>query len=314
MHGDSHPATLHFTTMPFTCRIRSDARGYLHARHGGSINMFPSLPRALLALLAALPVCLPLGCARGFTNTPVQTATPGKPFITSITLVDQSSDTSAGQGYVSGDTTPQGSLNYFISTGEIVLSSDFDTLKVVLRNSNVLPPGTNHMGAGDYYQGKVYSVAETWKGCQSLSSPLYIGVYDGTTLNREQAIDISSYTTEASGIAIVPELNQAFVSNYCDSENLYAFDLSTWRFLGTIPLNVSIDSIQGLAYRDGFVYIANTNGRLYALRISDNAVQLLTQFSMKGEYEGLDFHTGQLRWLVNMVDGTHILYSFDLVQ
>jgi hypothetical protein len=34
------------------------------------------------------------------------------------------------------------------------------------------------------------------------------------------------------------------------------------------------------------------------------------QSPVSGEFEGLDFHGPQLRWLVNRSDGPHILYSY----
>ena len=61
---------------------------------------------------------------------------------------------------------------------------------------------------------------------------------------------------------------------------------------------------------DGFVYIAGTNGALYGLHLADNSMRLLMQSPVSGEFEGLDFHGPQLRWLVNRSDGPHILYSY----
>ncbi len=40
-------------------------------------------------------------------------------------------------------------------------------------------------------------------------------------------------------------------------------------------------------------------------------MRLLMQSPVNGEFEGLDFHGSQLRWLVNRSDGAHILYSYE---
>ncbi len=86
---------------------------------------------------------------------------------------------------------------------------------------------------------------------------------------------------------------------------------SDWGFAGTLPLQIPVSGIQGVSYRDGFVYISGTNGALYRLCLADRSMQFLMQSPVNGEFEGLDFHGSQLRWLVNRSDGAHILYSYE---
>lgn len=232
------------------------------------------------------------------------------PWVTSLTLVDQSDNLKLDQGYASGllpDGTP---LNFFFDTAALYRSSSYDSLDVVASNRNFLPPGATHMGAGDYYDGHVYAVVEHWHGCKASSAPIYVAVFDATTLAEEQTAEIDPWIPEASGIAIDPDDGEAIVSSFCDPNNLYVFDPSTWAFTRTIPLQIPVTGNQGVSYRDGFIYIAGTNGGLYALRLSDNSMRQLLQSPVSGEFEGLDFHSSQLRWLVNRTDGQHILYSY----
>lgn len=252
---------------------------------------------ALLSIVA----CLPVGCA--------SVADPSSPWFT-FTLVGQSANVHANQGYASGISPTNGPLNYFFASRTLTLSSTYNTLTVETSNNDFLIPGTNHMGAGDVFDGTVYAVIEHWSHCGVSLSPIVIVLFDGESLNVEKTIDISRDLPEASGIAIVPDQGEAIVTSFCDATHLYVYDMSNWTLRGKIPLAIPVGGIQGAAYRDGILYIAKTDGALYGLRLFDNSMRLLYQSPMKGEFEGLDFHTDQLRWLVNKPGGEHILYSY----
>jgi len=219
-------------------------------------------------------------------------------WISSFTLVNQSSNIPVLQGYASAG-TPDDSVNYFFDTSALYLSSSPNSLVEVASNHDLLLDGTNHMGDGDFYDGKVYGVIEHWAGCRTSSAPIYIVIFDGKSLAAEKYIEITSDLPEASGIAIVPDSREAVVTSFCDPNNLYAYDLSDWKFHRKIPLSMPIVGIQGAAFRDGFLYIAGTNGGMYALELANNSMHFLFQASMGGEFEGPDFHTSQLRWFVN---------------
>ncbi|MGA7524715.1 MAG: hypothetical protein WBW84_19860 [Acidobacteriaceae bacterium] len=214
------------------------------------------------------------------------------------------------QGFSSGQSAAGDPLNFFFDTQALYLSSSYDSLDVVAGNLNPLLPGTTHMGAGDYNDGHVYAVIEHWQGCGASSDPIFIAVFNAQTLAAEQSIEISAYIPEASGIAIDYDTGLALVSSFCDAHNLYVFRTSDWRFFGTIPLALPVPGNQGLAYKNGFVYCAGTSGDLYGLRLSDRTMKLLMQAPMPGEYEGIDFHGPQLRWLLNRSSESHVLYSY----
>jgi hypothetical protein len=227
-----------------------------------------------------------------------------------LTLAGQSGDVKVTQGYASSKPATGVAGDYFFETSALYLSTNYNSLDATVSNSRLNVPGTNHMGDGDYYNGKVYGVIENWNGCATSSAPVFIAVFDGATLQIDQTIEVTAYQSEASGITIDADTNEAIVSDYCDSSKLYAYNMSTWTFSRTIPLATSADWIQGVAYRHGFVYIATTNGLLYGLRLSDNSMRLLLTATMSGEYEGIDANTDELRWLVNRTDGTHVLYRY----
>lgn len=273
------------------------------------------------------PICLLLlcaifgtGCGVTFPGSVSQSnaasADPGPngPWVTAFQLVGQSQNVKVMQGYASGVTSSEPDLNYFFDTGALFLSSSDETLLPVAGNTSLLLPGTTHQGAGDYYAGKVYSVVENWHGCSRPDTPIFVQTFDGTTLQSLGTADISAYLPEASGIAIDRYTGEAIVSSYCVSGQLYVFDRTTWQLKRTIPLSTPIAGIQGVTYRGGFIYIGSTGGGLYGLHLLDKSMRLLLSANGGGEYEGPNFNSGQMRWLMN--DGktnTHILYYYDPV-
>lgn len=266
-------------------------------------------PRRLAEKLALLAAALCVGCGVTIVDQDA-----GGPWIAGFVNTEQSADVHVLQGYASG-TSPEGeSLHYFFNTRALYRSRSYHSLDVIASNRSFLLPGVTHLGAGDYYDGHVYGVMEHWHGCNASSAPIFIAVFNGETLALESTVEISSDLPEASGIAIDPENRHAIVSSFCDARHLYVFRLSDWSFLGTIPLALPVSGNQGLTYRDGFLYCAATGGALYGLRLSDNSMKLLLQAPMHGEYEGVDFHSPDLRWLVNLRNGTHILYSYTPIR
>jgi hypothetical protein len=257
----------------------------------------------------SLPVLLTAGLCAGCGERTIPWPS-AQPWVASFTLVDQSANLNVLQGYASGTAADGTPLNFFFTTGALYSSSSYDTLNVIAANSTFLPPGTTHMGAGDYSNGHVYGVLEHWQGCSLSSAPIYIAVFNATTLARETTFEITGSVPEASGIAMDPDDGHAIVSSFCDPNHLYLFSSSDWRFLGTVALPIPVSGNQGVSYRDGIVYIAGTHGALYGLRLADKSMRLLLQSPVSGEFEGLDFHGPQLRWLVNRSDGQHILYSY----
>lgn len=258
--------------------------------------------RSALLLLSAL-------CCAGCGDRVIPPVAP-QPWVSSLTLVDQSTNVNMVQGYASGTSLDGTPLNFFFSNSLLYSSSTYDSLTPVAVNQNLLPPKTNHLGAGDYYDGHVYGVIENWQGCDQSSAPIFVAIFDAATLQQESTVEITAWIPEASGIAIIPGTGQALVSSFCDPNHLYLFSTADWSFTGTVPLQIPVSGNQGVSYRDGFVYIAGTNGALYGLHLADNSMRLLMQSPVSGEFEGLDFHGPQLRWLVNRSDGPHILYSY----
>jgi hypothetical protein len=225
-----------------------------------------------------------------------------------------------GQGYASGVLPNGNEANYFFDTQYLYLSKSHDKPEIVAKNVDVLLPETTHMGDGDFYNGTVYAPIEHWRGCGNPpQAPIYIVTFDGQSLARLNAYDISATQPEASSVAIIPESNEAVVSSFCNADQLYLYDLKDWSFKGTIPMEIKVPLIQGVAYNRGLLYIAadiQKNGQwmglLYSLRLKDNKMDLLMTPPQIGEWEGIDFHSNQLRWLLNQSKGQY-LFSYQPV-
>jgi len=122
--------------------------------------------------------------------------------------------------------------------------------------------GFDHLGAGEFYDGKLYVAVESYHGCAHVTNQS-IFIFDANTLNRKSVTCVSNYTSEVSAVTIVTNVGPhgvVFVSNFCDESKLYKFDLSDLSFLGTLALDQSIPKLQGVAYRDGLIYAVNDVG------------------------------------------------------
>jgi hypothetical protein len=215
-----------------------------------------------------------------------------------------------GQGYASGTSASGAELNYFFNTTALYLSSSYDSLDIIASNKKLSVGAASHMGDGDYYDGKVYAPLEHWTSCSVSDAPVVIVTFDGTTLKNDYSADISAYQSEASSVAIDTDTNEAIVSDYCDNSKIYVYGMSDWKLNRTIPLAMPVSSIQGIAYNQNFLYIADTYGHLYGLCLSDYSMRLLFTATMRGEYEGIDFRNGELRWLLNPKTGSYFLYRY----
>jgi len=270
-----------------------------------------SLYFGIAVTLASL---LPTGCGTEIAGSHNPSAYANEaaitgPWIRGFTRAGVSADIHANQGYAYG-TAPDGTdLHYFFASRTLTLSSTYLTL-TPLASSDALLPNTDHQGAGDYYDGRVYSVVQDWHGCSVPDGPIDVEVFDGTSLAPLSSADITAYQPEASGMTIDRHTGKAIVSSYCVPDKLFVYDRTNWQLEGTIPLPIHVGHIQGVSWRRGFVYIGNAEGQLYGLRMFDGTMRLLLSAGIQGEFEGPDFHSAQLRWLKN--DGTgHYLYLFN---
>jgi hypothetical protein len=173
--------------------------------------------------------------------------------------------------------------------------------------------GLNHLGDGDYYDGKLYVAAEAWRSCGNYTNQS-IGVFDATTLQRLSVHNVMADAHECSGLAVVPADGSngiIYVTSYCDGSQIWKYDLQTFALIGTLPLSRSIPYIQGIASANGKFYIAQDTGYIYSLDYSGNVSQVFYT-PIPGSHEGLKYVQGQIRWLIDSGAGKKFIYYVSL--
>jgi outer membrane protein assembly factor BamB len=197
--------------------------------------------------------------------------------------------------------------NRFLIYRRNILKVDATWTNILASNDAPLAglKGYDHLGAGEYYQGKIYIATEAYHGCDHVTNQS-ICVFDANTLKRLLTTSVSNYTSEVSAVTVITNAGLhsiMFVSNFCDDSKLYKFNLSDLSFLGTLPLDQSVPKLQGIAYHDGLIYAvtdSGTNGIVYDIDPNNGHTRKLAflTFPHGKEVEGCLFDKDRLEVLV----------------
>ena len=232
--------------------------------------------------------------AGAFAQTPIITGS----FTNAFSCTGYSPEVGFEQGI-----TTDGTNNYLFST---VFLRKMDAKWNIILAVNNFPftglTGYNHLGAGTYYNGKLYVAAETYNGCGQVTNQS-IFVFNPVNLSRISVTVITNYTSEISAVTVAPDLGTngiVFISNFCDGSKLYKFDPAALTSLGSLALDSTIPSIQGLAYHGGLIYAvtdSGPNGVVYGIDPNTGHVQQLAYiiFPYGREVEGCDYNTDNFR-------------------
>ena len=165
--------------------------------------------------------------------------------------------------------------------------------------------GFDHLGAGEYYQGKLFIATEAYHGCDHVTNQS-ICVFDANTLNRLSTTSVSNSTSEVSAVTVVTNAGPRelmFVSNFCDESKLYKFELADLSFAGALPLDQPVPKLQGLAYHSGVIYAvtdSGTNGVVFGIDPATGHTRKLAflTFPHGKEVEGCLFEKDRLEVIV----------------
>jgi outer membrane protein assembly factor BamB len=154
--------------------------------------------------------------------------------------------------------------NHYLIFRASIFKVDKSWTNVIAKNESPFTglTGFDHLGAGEYYNGKLYVATESYHGCAHVTNQS-IFVFDANTLDRKSVTSVSNFTSEVSAVTIVTNQGPSgivFVSNFCDDSKLYKFNLSDLSFAGTLALDMPISKLQGIAYRNGLIYAVNDVG------------------------------------------------------
>jgi hypothetical protein len=197
--------------------------------------------------------------------------------------------------------------NRFLIFRRNILKVDSTWTNILAANETPLAglKGCDHLGAGEYYEGKLYVATEAYHGCEHVTNQS-ICVFDASNLKRLSTASVSNDTSEVSALTIVTNSGAGavmFVSNFCDDSKLYKFALPGLSFLGTLPLDQSAAKLQGLAFHDGAIYAATdsgTNGLIFGIDPNTGHTRKLALLSFPHgkEVEGCLFDKDRLEVLV----------------
>lgn len=214
-----------------------------------------------------------------------------------------------------------GTNHYLIFRGSI-FKVDKTWTNVIVKNESPFNglTGFDHLGAGEYYNGKLYVAAESYHGCAHVTNQS-IFIFDANTLDRKSVTCVSNNTSEVSALTIVPGMGSrgiVFVSNFCDESKLYKFDLADLSFLGTLPLDVPISKLQGIAYRNGLIYAANDvgpDGEIYDIdaKSGHTRKRAFVRYPHGKEVEGCLFNGNTLEVMVaSHTNKWNFVYDFSV--
>ena len=205
----------------------------------------------------------------------------------------QSPDTGCHQGYAT-----DGTSNFLFDTHRILKRANDTTWHITGVNDKPFEglTGYDHIGDGDYFEGLLYVPVEFYASCGNDRNPA-IFIFDAASLVRLRVIDLP-VATEVSGVAVLPAHRELWVTSYCDGSQLWVYDVDTFELKRTLKLEVPLATVQGLAYREPYFYVAQNDGRLFRVSLEGDVVQVFKTNS-PGAHEGLDYSQQELRWLID---------------
>jgi hypothetical protein len=206
----------------------------------------------------------------------------------------QSPDTGCHQGY-----TTDGISHFLFDTHRILKRADDATWHITGVNDTPFKglTGYDHIGDGDYFEGNLYAPVERYSNCGTDHANPAIFIFDAGTLVRRQVVPLQG-SEEVSGVAVLPESRELWVSSYCNGRRLRVYDVDTFAYKREVILRLPLTTLQGLAYRDPYFYIAQNDGSLFRVTKEGYTVRVFKTNS-PGAHEGLDYSQKELRWLID---------------
>jgi hypothetical protein len=283
-------------------------------RRGGSV-----FRHTLFMIVAVVVWTTDCGGSHPPNSGPVQpsNASPPQPPVVVGPITFQSAprftspEVASHQGYAT-----DGTFHYTIDTAVVYKRRDDSAWTVEIRNGDPFAasadPALNHLGDGDYYDGRLFIPAERWASCASFGSQAVI-VFDVRSLQPLSTYKLDQ-THEVAGVAVDAAAHHLYIASYCDARHIFRYSLDTLSFETAINLSENIALIQGIAYRDGFLYVASdATKNIYTVEVSSGRVERALQFDIGGgSYEGVDFDGRELRWLVDLGVSRKVYYFVPL--
>lgn len=218
-----------------------------------------------------------------------------------------------GTFYVSGSTTLS------------VYDADWNRIKTQTEPFTAFDAEVNHIGDIDVYKGEIYAGVEYFM--DGAASNIQMAVYDADTLELKRTFmfDPGSGQTEVSGIAVDPDHNSMWMCSWAEDESgsyLYRYDLEEGKYLGRFRMNKPPQLIQGIAYKEGYIYITADDGsadddepdHVYRCKVDVSCEEFdvslektLDDVTRQGEIEGISFDRDNDQMLISYNRGAIIV-------
>lgn len=217
--------------------------------------------------------------------------------------------------------------HYYVSgsTSLSVYDADWKLIKSETEPFVKFDAEVNHIGDIDVYNGEIYAGVEYFM--DGVASNIQMAVYDAETLQlkRTYMFDPASGQTEVSGIAVDPDHGCMWMCSWAEDDSgsyLYRYNLENGEYQGKVYMNKPPELIQGIAYKDGAIYITADDGdanedapdHVYKcevdISLDEFAVtteKVLDDVTRQGEVEGISFDKDKNQMLISYNRGAIIV-------
>ena len=215
-----------------------------------------------------------------------------------LVRIDKSPDIKAHQGV-----TTDGESFYLLHTDFIKKTdenwNEIDINKKVLSE---IGGGMNHLGDGDYHNGKLYIPVEYWDDRDNFGSQ-HIAIWDASDLSYVGKYDISAQGHEVAGITV--DNNYIYVVSFYDGTAIWKYDLLDFTYAGYISISENIESIQGITTDGAYFYISQED---YLYKISPTGTVM--KKIPASVNEGIDFYQ-EILYCLNDEGRKEYVYTYE---
>jgi hypothetical protein len=174
----------------------------------------------------------------------------------------------------------------------------------------------NHIGDISVFDGELYTGIEWFE--DGRGTDIQIAIYSAETLEYNRSVDWNpeSGQVEVSALAVDPETDAVWMTDWVDGTYIYRYSLATGSYAGKVHLRPVPQWQQGIAVFDGALYITADDGdaeldevdNLWRVAVDSDASaayvtheRAFADFRRAGEIEGIDFdrENGEMLILAN---------------
>jgi len=231
--------------------------------------------------------------------------TPTSPIVTTDASQSPNIGSTSRQGYAT-----DGTYHYVSDNAALYKRNDDGTWSVNTSNTSPFTSLTgtpNHIGDIAITGGKIYAGINDFTSCATNSDHQLV-VYNTSDLSYSTSIAITDHTATAA-VAVDSTAGEIYMGSYCDGSKIWVHTLSTLAYSHAITLSFTITNLQGLTYKNGYLYALDTTGDLYQIdRDTGDIVWHEYRGDAFTEYEGIDYTEAELRYLAHETGSTYKIH------